>query len=206
MKSLILSLLLSLALAGCGPQPVAAEESRPSARTDAPAAAAPEPASHQTASGDAVQAGQEQGQKEDQAVNPHRIYQLADLETTTIEIGGQKFTVWIMDTESKRREGMMFLRDPEVKLEQGMLFVFGEDQPLSFWMRNTLIPLDLAYIRSDGRIVSTHRMRALDEEGVPSKGPAKYVLEMKQGAFAKFDIREGMTVKIPPHVKAKDRD
>ena len=136
------------------------------------------------------------------AQNPDRIYQLKDLKTANISVAGRRFTVWIMNTPAKRNEGMMFLKDKDVHIDQGMLFVFASPQPLSFWMRNTLIPLDIAYIDRTGKILNTPQMKALDETGVPSKGAAMYALEMKQGAFKKYGIKPGMKVTIPHTVKA----
>ncbi|HZH97467.1 MAG TPA: DUF192 domain-containing protein [Fimbriimonadaceae bacterium] len=138
------------------------------------------------------------------AQNPNRVYQLSELKTTTLSLGKHSIKAWIMDDNSKRMEGMMFLKDRDVKIEQGMLFVFPDEDERSFWMHNTLIPLDIAYIAKSGRIVSTARLRALDETGVPSNGAAMYVLEMKAGAFAKFGVKKGMQVGIPKDIRAAD--
>ena len=138
-----------------------------------------------------------------QKKNLDRIYQLSELKTAVLTAGKHKIRAWIMDTPSKRQEGMMFLHDNEVKIEQGMLFVFPSPEPLSFWMKNTLIPLDIAYIDKAGRVLNTPTMKALDETGVPSKGEAMYALEMKQGAFKKFGIKPGMKIGIPAGIKAK---
>lgn len=136
--------------------------------------------------------------------NPNRLYQLHELETVEIKIGEHKIKVWVMDTYAKRMEGMMFLRDAEVKDDEGMLFVFAGEDLLSFWMKNTYIPLDIAYINRSKEIVSTHTMRPHDETGVPALRPAMYALEMKQGAFRRLGIRPGMKVEIPDSVKSKD--
>ena len=139
-----------------------------------------------------------------QAANPDRIYQLSDLKTTKVSIGKNKFTLWVMDTNSKRQEGMMFLTDPEVKMDQGMLFVFPEAEDQSFWMKNTLIPLDIAFISKDKKILNTAQMKPHDETGTPSKGKAQYVLEMKKGAFQHFGIKAGQQVVIQADVKAEE--
>jgi uncharacterized membrane protein (UPF0127 family) len=107
-----------------------------------------------------------------------------------------------MDTPTKRNEGMMFLRDKEVKLSEGMIFVFAEPQPLSFWMKNTYIPLDIAFIDKSGKILNVAQMKPLDESGTPSKGDALYVLEMKKGAFKKYGVKAGQKLAIPKSVKA----
>lgn len=77
----------------------------------------------------------------------------------------------------------------------GMLFIFPRDQPLSFWMRNTLIPLDMIFIDGKGKIVSIQENaepRTLSSR--PSAGPATYVLEVPGGWCAKNGVKAGSTV------------
>lgn len=133
-----------------------------------------------------------------------RLHQLKDFPKATIEINGHKLNVYLALNESNRAEGLMHVLDKHLKIDEGMLFAFSDEQPRSFWMQNTKIDLDLAYISKAGKIVSTHRMKALDESPVPGKGPAMYVLEVKPGAFEQFGIQAGQTVKIPPTVKSED--
>jgi uncharacterized membrane protein (UPF0127 family) len=134
--------------------------------------------------------------------NPDRIYQLKELRNATITAGPHKIKVWIMNSATKRNEGMMFLKDKDVRINEGMLFVFAAPQPLGFWMRNTMIPLDIAYADKAGKILNTAQMKALDESNVPSKGSALYALEMKKGAFKKLGIKAGMKLGIPKTIKA----
>jgi uncharacterized membrane protein (UPF0127 family) len=133
-----------------------------------------------------------------------RLYQLKDLATDEIEVGGKKIKVYLALNDSKRAEGMMHVLDRHINLEQGMIFAFPDEAPRQFWMQNTKIDLDLAYIAANGKIQSIHHMIALNENPVPGKGPAMYVLEMKRGAFKQLGIKEGMTVKIPPEIKSED--
>ncbi len=136
--------------------------------------------------------------------NEARIYQVYDLKKTQITIGKHKFSAWIMDDEPRRTEGMMFLTNKEVKDNEGMIFVFSDERDRSFWMHNTLIDLDIAYIRKDGTIVSVSKMKALDESGVPSNGPAMYAFEVKGGVFGKLGIRAGMKATFNPKPISKD--
>lgn len=133
-----------------------------------------------------------------------RLNQLVDLESDSIKVGGKAIRVWLMNDDSKKQEGMMFLGPKDVADDQGMLFVFDREEQRSFWMANTTLPLDLAYISKTGRVVSVHKMKALDETPVPSAGPAKYVLEMKQGCFTPFGIQAGTKLEIPERIKAKE--
>ena len=90
----------------------------------------------------------------------------------------------------------MWLQGKELGDEEAMIFVFEDDQERSFWMRNTLIPLDIAYLNSKGVILNIRQMQALDESPQPSEGKARYAVETHEGWFkakgvakgAKFDL------------------
>ena len=107
------------------------------------------------------------------------------------------YTAYVADTSETEMLGLMNVTDTELAENQGMIFVFPYDRPLSFWMRNTIIPLDIAYIRSDGTIVKTYTMEPLNEAGYPSIEPARFALEVRGGQFAKHGIAVGDHVTIP---------
>ena len=98
----------------------------------------------------------------------------------------------IADTQAEQQRGLM--ERTELAEDAGMLFVFPREAPRSFWMRNTLIPLSIAYIDSDGRIVDIKDMQPLDETSVPSAEPAQYALEVNQGFFEARGIEVGNTL------------
>lgn len=101
----------------------------------------------------------------------------------------------IADTDQARTRGLMFRKKlPE---GEGMLFVFDRDQVLSFWMKNTLIPLSIAYIASDGRILEIHDMESGSLSPVTSSRSARYALEVPQGWYAKVGIAPGDRVLLP---------
>jgi uncharacterized membrane protein (UPF0127 family) len=76
--------------------------------------------------------------------------------------------------------------------DEGMLFVFPDEQPRSFWMKDTLIPLDMIFIRQDGTIGHIHANAAPnDMTSIPSQGPAMAVLELNGGTAAKLGIKPG---------------
>ena len=121
-------------------------------------------------------------------------------ESTTVAIIGtngerSEVEVEIADDEAEQRRGLM--ERTELDENAGMLFVFDREAPRSFWMRNTLIPLSIAYIASDGRIVDIQDMQPLDETSHPSAEPAQYALEVNQGFFAERGIEVGDVVEIP---------
>ena len=102
-----------------------------------------------------------------------------------------RLTVEIADTQPEREKGLMFRYS--IPRDNGMLFVFDREISLSFWMKNTFIPLDIAYISAKGIINEIYRMEPLDYSIVyPSKKPAKYALEVNAGWFKKNGIRPGM--------------
>jgi uncharacterized membrane protein (UPF0127 family) len=135
---------------------------------------------------------------------PLRLHQLRTLETRKLKVNGHTLTVWIMDEDSKRSEGMMHLEDKDVKDTEGMLFVFPDAQPRSFWMQNCPLGLDITYIDAKGKVLNIGVGKPYDESGVPSNGPAKYVLELKVGRAKKFGIKPGTVLNLPKDVKAKE--
>ena len=89
----------------------------------------------------------------------------------------------------ERAEGLMYRE--ELPDGTGMLFVFPDQAIRSFWMQNTYIDLDLAYMDASYTIVDLHNREALDATSVPSAAPAMYVLEVRGGWFAEHDIGVG---------------
>ena len=75
--------------------------------------------------------------------------------------------------------------------DHGMIFLFNRDEPRSFWMKNTRIPLDIAFIRSDGTIARITHAKALDETPVPGGEPIAAVLEIRGGRTGELGINEG---------------
>lgn len=123
-------------------------------------------------------------------------------ESTTLTITSSDGTrtevqVEIADDRAEQQRGLM--ERTELAENAGMLFVFPDEQIRNFWMRNTLIPLSIAYIASDGRIVDIQDMEPLDDvpPGYVSAEPAQYALEVNQGFFAERGIEVGNVAEIP---------
>lgn len=196
------AILLMIALAGCGQGNAATG----TAQTDEPRANTGQ-TSLQDSGG---QAGGQTTGTQQQPKNQHRkieyrAFQLDDLEVADVKFDETVIKMWVMDTDAKRAEGMMFLQDGDFKPEEGMIFVFKVAQPLSFWMRNTLVPLDIAYCDAKGVVLNTYTMRALDETSdYSSKGKAMYAIELKAGTIKKLEIAAGDKFEIPETVVAKD--
>jgi hypothetical protein len=116
----------------------------------------------------------------------------APLPTIDLTINGHRLVAEIAATEATRTYGLMnrFSLQPD----HGMLFVFSEPQPLAFWMKNTYVPLSIAFIGADGRIINIDDMTPRTEDTHPSRALALYALEMKKGWFAERGIRPGDAV------------
>jgi len=119
------------------------------------------------------------------------------LPTQDITVGEKTITVEVADEAAERHNGLMYRKSmPD---DHGMLFVYSEPQPLGFWMKNTNIPLDIAYLDETGRILNIEAMKPYDETSVRSAAPAMYALEMNQGWFATHGIDRGAVVSgLPP--------
>lgn len=110
--------------------------------------------------------------------------------------GPQTFYAEIADDERERAQGLMFRR--EMASDHGMLFLFDAPEQLGFWMRNTYIPLDLIFIDENGRVLNiAERAQPYSEANIPSRGPAKAVLEINGGLSSELGIAEGDRVRHP---------
>lgn len=121
----------------------------------------------------------------------------------TVMINGERFEVELAITPEERAKGLMFRE--ELEKNRGMLFVFEEEQALSFWMKNTSIALSIAYISANGVIIDILDMEPYDLSLVPSSQPVKYALEVNQGEFRRRGIRPGNRV-ILPKKEIKNRE
>ncbi|MCX8058956.1 MAG: DUF192 domain-containing protein [Spirochaetes bacterium] len=113
-----------------------------------------------------------------------------------IQIKDKKISIEIALTPEERQKGLSG-RDnlPEYN---GMLFVFENDQVVSFWMKDTKIPLSIAFITKDGVIVGIYDMEPFSLNTVSSIYPVRYALEVNKGLFNKLGISAGDTIKLPP--------
>ena len=100
------------------------------------------------------------------------------------------FSVELATNDAERARGLMFRKSlPE---GHGMLFDFQTDQPVQFWMRNTYVPLDMIFIRGDGRVLSiAQNATPLSDTLIPSAGPVRGVLEVIAGTARKYHIAPG---------------
>lgn len=120
---------------------------------------------------------------------------LEPLEIAT-KSGVRVFSVEMARTEEQKTTGLMFRK--ELPDGQGMLFDFSPEQPISMWMRNTFIPLDMIFIRADGSVLRiAENTTPQSERIISSGGPAKAVLEVIAGTARRYGIAPGDTVAHP---------
>ncbi len=101
-----------------------------------------------------------------------------------------KIDIEIAETEEKQAQGLMYREKMEEN--QGMLFIFDRDDYRSFWMKNTVIPLDMIFANSDFEIVTIRKnTKPYDLSSYPSTRPAKYVVEVNAGFCNKYGIKVG---------------
>jgi len=111
------------------------------------------------------------------------------LPTTQLTINGHRVTAEVASTVETQTIGLM--RRFSLQPDHGMLFVFRTPRPLAFWMKDTYIPLSIAFIGADGKILNIEDMAPQTESTHLSRGPAIFALEMKKGWFAQRGIAAG---------------
>jgi hypothetical protein len=107
----------------------------------------------------------------------------------------QKLDIEIADNDAERAQGLMYR--PSMPENQGMLFIFQTAEPQQFWMKNTVMSLDIIYVGADNKIISIQRhAKPFSEDPLPSEGSALYVVEVNAGFSEKFHIDKGDMIKF----------
>lgn len=108
----------------------------------------------------------------------------------------------IANTESRREQGLMFRQSLDDS--HGMLFIFGGNRDVTgaFWMKNTYIPLDIAYLDANGTVLEVHDGKPLDETPLRPKQPYRYALEVAGGWFDRHGLGEGARIVLPANLPA----
>jgi len=115
-----------------------------------------------------------------------------------LKLGQEIFRVELAVSPESRAKGLMFRK--ELPPNRGMLFVFETDQKPSFWMKNTLVPLSIAFIAKDGTIREIHDMSPGSLRPIESTYEVRFALEVPQGAFKRVGVEVGYRIEMPPEV------
>ncbi|MBI5257074.1 MAG: DUF192 domain-containing protein [Burkholderiales bacterium] len=136
------------------------------------------------------------------AVAPHRAMAQAapqQLPAVSLGAGMHMIRAQVAQTFEQRQVGLMHRR--EMPANEGMLFVFEEPQVQCFWMRNTLLPLSIAFLADDGTVVNLADMKPMSDDSHCSARPVRLALEMNLGWFAKRGIKPGFKLSGPPFAR-----
>lgn len=106
-----------------------------------------------------------------------------------VSIKSKQLMLRIACSREQLTQGLMNVK--EIPDNSGMLFVFRDEQTLTFWAKNTYIPIDIAYLNDHLEIVDINTLKPLDETIVASKKPASFALEVNAGWFRKYDVKVG---------------
>ncbi len=133
--------------------------------------------------------------------------ELDKLGTVRVAIKGQNFELWIADDHAERTRGLMKITAEQMAplpdgTKRGMLFVFEFERNLSFWMRDTIIALDIAYLDSKGTVVATYTMPPLDDRlgQYVSGSPARFAIEVNANVLVELGVEPGDAIDIPAAV------
>ena len=116
-------------------------------------------------------------------------------EFITVKIGGESYRIEVARTEEQKARGLMHRRS--LGEREGMIFVHQADERLSFWMKDTVIPLDLVFLSRDGEILEVVELKPLSLKPVSSLRAARYALELPRGTMEKLGVKAGDRVELP---------
>ncbi len=132
-------------------------------------------------------------------------YAITPMATSWVELHGHRFTIEIAQSDAQRARGLMFRA--HMARDNGMLFIHEGEVPLAYWMKNTLIALDIFYFDSGRRLVSVSKRTPPCDLGnacppYRSEGPALYVLELNAGTADRLHVKKGDRLTFGPGITA----
>jgi uncharacterized membrane protein (UPF0127 family) len=137
-----------------------------------------------------------QAAAKDDAQQLDQAFSKSTLQIATPDAKLHKIDVWIADSDARRTRGLMFVE--QLADDAGMLFIYPQAQPISMWMKNTHLSLDMLFVSADGRV---HRVventKPMSTDTISSEGTVLAVIELKAGSAARLKIRPGAQVIHP---------
>ncbi|SRR5450830_881281 len=128
---------------------------------------------------------------------PVAAQQLLKFPTTTLNAGLYLIKAEVASNEAQREQGLMFRE--KLGINEGMVFAFGAPAGVCMWMKNTLIPLSVAFMDETGKIINIEEMKEQTLDSHCAIKAATYALEMNKGWFKQKNIKPGMTIDGLPH-------
>lgn len=122
------------------------------------------------------------------------------LPTAELTVNGKPLTVELATTPAERELGLMNRKS--MTEDHGMLFIFPRDEQLTFWMKNTSIPLSIAFMSEDGTVKTIRDMQPFSLDSIGSVYSVRYALEVNQGYFALHDVSVGDRIRLPNDLPA----
>jgi hypothetical protein len=116
-------------------------------------------------------------------------------ERIEVLIGGQSFRVEVARNPEQKQQGLMNRKS--LGDREGMIFVYETDQHLAFWMKNTTIPLTLAFLSKDGEIMQIEQLKPLSLKSVVSERAVRYALELPAGVLEELGVQAGDRIQLP---------
>lgn len=140
--------------------------------------------------------------QQDSSQQENPLEQVIKLPTTSVELGGEKFTLEITFTEDQRRLGLAGRK--ELTADRGMIFVFDRPLVRSFWMKGCLIDLDIIFVKKDFTIAKITTMKKPSGTGplkhYCSDEPIKYAIELPEGTAERLKLQKGMKVNLSQRI------
>lgn len=125
-----------------------------------------------------------------------RHFERSSLQIATTDARLHNFNVWVADREARQQRGLMHIRS--LPPDAGMLFIYPQPRPVSMWMKNTHVPLDMLFVRADGRVDSiVENTQPMSLETIESQRPVLAVIELNAGTASRLGIRPGARVIHP---------
>jgi uncharacterized protein len=125
-----------------------------------------------------------------------KAFSRSTLKIATPDARLHKIDVWIADNDARRQRGLMYVE--HMADDAGMLFIYPQPQPISMWMKNTHLSLDMLFVSANGRVDSiAENTKPMSTDTISSKSNVLAVIELKAGTAARLKIRPGAQVIHP---------